>query len=215
MRHVPHLLVDSPWPEGLLGLDAGRLHHLRRVLRLADGAPVAYTDGSGTVGEGVLAGDGVERGAERAVDPPPTRLTVAVAPPDSRERQRFVVEKLAELGVERIRWLDTRFGEGRPPAAGRARQWADAGLEQSRGAWRTIVDDAPVPLAELDGTVWAAVPGAPPTPVSPSRLTLAIGPEGGWAPEDLPAGVLPVGFGERILRVETAAVVGAALILAR
>jgi 16S rRNA (uracil1498-N3)-methyltransferase len=215
MRHVPHLLVEPPWPEGVLGLDAGRLHHLRRVLRLAEGAPVVYTDGSGTVGEGVFAGEGVERGAERAVDRPPIRVTVAVALPDSRDRQRFLVEKLAELGVERIRWLDTRYGEGRPPAAGRARKWADAGLEQSRGAWRTMVDDAPVPLAGLEGMVWAAVPGAPPMPAPPSRLTLAIGPEGGWAPDDLPAGVLPVGLGERVLRVETAAVVGAGLVLVR
>jgi 16S rRNA (uracil1498-N3)-methyltransferase len=215
MRHVPHILVDPPWPEGALGLHPERLHHLRRVLRLADGAPVAYTDGSGTVGEGVLAGDGVERGIEVTVDRPRVRLTVAGAPPDSRDRQRFLIEKLSELGVERIRWLDTRFGEGRPPSAGRSRQWADAALEQSRGGWRTLVDEEPTNPGGLGGTVWAAEPGWPPPPPALGGLTLAIGPEGGWAPGDLPAQLPRVGLGERVLRVETAAIVGAALLLIR
>jgi 16S rRNA (uracil1498-N3)-methyltransferase len=45
-----------------------------------------------------------------------------------------------------------------------------------------------------------------------------VGPEGGWSPEELAAleraGCRPFRLGARVLRIETAAVVGAALLLA-
>jgi len=54
-------------------------------------------------------------------------------------------------------------------------------------------------------------------PVPPSCLTLAIGPEGGWSPEEIvqarAAGLTPVCLGPRILRTETAALVAISQIL--
>ncbi len=47
------------------------------------------------------------------------------------------------------------------------------------------------------------------------RITVAIGPEGGWTPDEeataLQAGWQPVGLGQAILRTSTAAVSAAAL----
>jgi 16S rRNA (uracil1498-N3)-methyltransferase len=52
----------------------------------------------------------------------------------------------------------------------------------------------------------------------PFAMNLFVGPEGGFAPEEIEEavsrGILPVGLGPRILRAETACVVGAALLLA-
>jgi 16S rRNA U1498 N3-methylase RsmE len=59
MRHVPHVLVPSPWHGHLLNLDEQSAHHLRKVLRLRDGAAISYTDGQGRSGEGVLEDDSV------------------------------------------------------------------------------------------------------------------------------------------------------------
>lgn len=209
-RHVPHFLVPPPWGDELR-LDDAQRHHLGRVLRLRPGALVTYTDGSGTIGTGRLTEDGIARGEEVA-HPAPPRLDLAVAPPQARERVRFLVEKVAELGATSLRWIRTTRTEGRPPAEAKARAWADAALAQSRGAWRL----------ELGSTSWAAladVPGpllvADPAGgvLGPDRLpaTIVIGPEGGLDPAEVPNRGDAVTLGGRILRTETAAMVAVAL----
>lgn len=212
MGHIPHLYLPPPWPDGAVPLGEAHRRHLH-VLRRSDGDVVSYTDGEGRVGAGRLLGGEVERGDEGQAPAPSCRLTVAVAPPSSRDRQRFLVEKLAELGVLAIRWLEARHGEGRPPARSRAQAWADASLEQSRGAWRTMVEDQPFRLSDVPGPLWVADVGAPPPADPPPRLTVAIGPEGGWAPDEIDRVEARVGLGDRVLRVETAAVAAASLVL--
>lgn len=213
MGHVPHLYLPGPWPDGPIPLDDAHRDHLRRVLRRGGGDPVTYTDGAGRVGTGTLAEEAVERGGERLVPPPPS-LTLAVAPPAAKDRARFLVEKLAELGVARLEWLRTRRGEGRVPRPDRAEAWAVAALEQSRGAWLTRVAGSEVSLAELEGKVVAADAGGGPLPEGEQELVVAIGPEGGWDPGELPPGTRRVTLGPRVLRVETAALVAATRLLA-
>mgnify|MGYP002076409617 CR=1 FL=1 len=48
-------------------------------------------------------------------------------------------------------------------------------------------------------------------PAGVGTLTVAVGPEGGWAPGEVPDGLPTVGLGRTVLRVETAAVVAAVL----
>lgn len=211
MAHVPHLMIPGPWTDRALSLDADQRHHLERVLRVRSGDPVSYTDGAGRLGEGIVRDGAVLRGDEHLVERP-TALTVAVAAPASRDRTRVLVEKLAELGVARIRWLRTAHGEGRPPRPDRSRAWAAGALEQSRGAWATAVDDVPSTWSDLDPPVLAAVPGGGPPPGRGRSVTVAIGPEGGWAGGEVPPGVATLDLGPRILRVETAAIVAAVLL---
>ena len=130
------------------------------------------------------------------------------------ERLRFLVEKLVELEVARIEWLATRRGEGRPPPAEKARAWAVGALEQCKGTRLPGIGERLVPLAGLDEPVVAAVPGGGRiSDLSP--LTIAVGPEGGWAPGELAVTVPTVGLGRTVLRVETAAIVAAVLVRAR
>lgn len=215
MGHVPHVFLPPPWPATVVPLDPARLHHLRDVLRLTPGEPVEYTDGRGTVGRGHVTGDGMERGDEHSVAAPRVSLTMAVAPPAARDRARFLVEKLAELGVGRLVWLRTGHGEGRPPAAEKAAAWAAAALEQSRGAWRMEVTAGWTSWEALVPPVVVADAGGGPLPEELASLTVAVGPEGGWHPPEVPAGLARVSLGERVLRVETAALAAAARLLAR
>lgn len=207
MGHVPHLFLPGPWEAPRLLLGDGHVHHLTRVLRMGDGAEVSYTDGAGTLGRGTLQQGAVERGPE-AVGTSAPPVSVAVAPPASRQRARYVVEKLAELGVRRLIWVRTRHTEGRPPSDEKARAWVHSALEQSRGAWEMTIDQTA--LADLDGGRLVVVhPGPDPFTLSgpaPDSPILLIGPEGGLDEDEIPSGAARLALGPTILRVETAAV---------
>ncbi|MBT8164319.1 MAG: RsmE family RNA methyltransferase [Acidimicrobiia bacterium] len=216
MRHVPHLYLCGPWESDEIALSEAHRRHLGRVLRLADGAVVSYTDGEGTTGEGELAGAAIRRGIEARVAKPAPEVAVAVAPPSKPNRARFLVEKLAELGVDRLIWLRTRHGEGRPPRPAKAEAWARAALEQSRGAWAVRID-GPVEMEDLpsSSTLWVAERETNPPPSVVNGGILVIGPEAGFAEGEVPHRANRLGLGRRVLRVETAAVVGAAILLDR
>ncbi|MGD2050942.1 MAG: RsmE family RNA methyltransferase [Acidimicrobiia bacterium] len=221
MGHVPHVYLPRPWDEDRLSVDERERRHLERVLRLEAGAAVSYTDGAGIVGEGRYAGGAVLRGEEEEIPLLPHALTMAVAPPRQVDRARFVVEKLGELGAERLVWITSHYGEGRPPRAEKSLAWAVAALQQSRGP-RLLQIEGPASIAEVvDGLpgalVLVAVPGArplePALAAAEEDVVMCIGPEGGFGEDDLPSGVVEVGLGPRILRTETAAMVAATLIL--
>ncbi|CAN5886139.1 hypothetical protein BH23ACT5_BH23ACT5_22580 [soil metagenome] len=189
----------------------GQRRHLERVLRLGEGSPVSYTDGRGVEGTGHLLNGAVMRGPE-VTGAAPARVTLAVAPPAERSRARFIVEKLAELGVARLVWVHTRRTEGRPPPPARSEAWAEAALEQSRGSWlmevasgRVEALDRPLVVADRSGT--PSWPGG--------CACVLVGPEGGFDEAELPEDAVRVSFAPTVLRVETAAVVAATLALAR
>ena len=214
-RHRPHILIagcgsnDAP-----IAVDPAAVRHLEQVLRFSSGE-VSYTDGEGLIGTGFYRAGVIERGRENPVDRP-TALSVAAAPPRTASRLRFLVEKLAELGVKRLVWLRSAHTEGRPPRLEKAERWAAGALEQSRGAWlmQIGVESIPVSAVAAIGTPVFAEPGG----LDPSELLLAedpilcIGPEGGFAPGEVPDRGLRVDLGPTVLRVETAAVVGVALL---
>lgn len=207
MAHMPHLHLPRPWEGDLLRVSEGQRRHLENVLRLGGGDPVGYTDGEGSVGSGEYLSGDVVRGEERQI-PRPSDLVVVVAPPDNRDRVRFLVEKLAEMGVAELRFLATTHGQGRPPKLERVRSWAVAGLEQSRGAWLMETSEGLVTFADL-GLPYAVCDMGADTQ-TPSARTVVIGPEGGWSPGEIPERAIRYGLGETVLRVETAALVAAA-----
>ena len=210
-KHVPHVVVGVPWTEDILTVSVLQQRHLTKVLRLHPGDTVTYTDGLGTVGEGRLVSAGIERGDERFIDRP-SSLTVAVAPPASRDRQRFLVEKLAELGVQQLVWIDTRHGEGRAAKGQKVFSWVLSAVEQSRGAWMLEIGDRPVPVASLgDAAIFCDPSGDEKTPDDASIVV--IGPEGGFGDDEIPGSSAKWSLGPTVLRVETAAIVAASRLL--
>lgn len=215
MRHVPHVYVPGPWTEPRIALDEGQLNHLVRVLRRAPGSALTYTDGDGTFGRGELRDEQLIRGDEVVVPEIRPAIRIAVAPPADRARQRFLVEKLGELGVAELIWLETKWASGRAPRHEKVLAWTIAAVEQSRGSHRMRVA-GPVELAELPpAALWVAErENGPPQRVTDGDI-IAIGPEGGLDPGEVPAGARKFGLGRRILRVETAAIAAATLFLDR
>src|SRR5690606_41001555 len=69
-------------------------------------------------------------------------------PPPPASRRFPYTTLFRSLGVARLLWVRTRFTEGRPPPAAKSKAWAEAALEQSRGAW--LMDIGQCALSDLD-----------------------------------------------------------------
>jgi 16S rRNA (uracil1498-N3)-methyltransferase len=212
--HVPHLFLPGPWDVQQLPVGERITHHLEQVLRISGSQRVSYTDGHGRLGVGSYESGLLTRGEERT-ETHRQRLTIRVAPPKNRNRVRFLVEKLAELEVTRLVWLKTVFTEGRPPPQDKARAWSIGALEQSRGCWEMeiggpasleeLVDAGTLFVADLEG---GSVDGARTT----ENPVLCVGPEGGFAADEVPDSAVRIKLAERVLRIETAAIAGAVLL---
>lgn len=206
-RHVPHLVVSAPWDGQKLGLSVVQWRHITKVLRMKSGQAVTYTDGLGTMGRGILGPQLIDRGDEETV-PRPRELTVAVAPPANKDRQRFLVEKLAELGVARLLWLESEHGRERVANPTKVFSWVLSAVEQSRGAHLMETSADMTRLEDLKGSLVVCHPGGDPTTPSEADV-VAIGPEGGFTDEEIPQDARLWDLGPTVLRVETAAIAAA------
>ena len=204
------MLVDDVEAPTLSESDA---HHVFRVLRVRDGDAVTVTDGAGAWRTCVAADESLTPQSDvRRTPPRPTPLTVAFAIP-KQDRPEWIVQKLTEIGIDRIvplraersivRWNGDRTARHLV----KLRRVAVEALQQSRGVWLPEVAE-PVDAAALLSEAVAAEPGA--RPIGPGDFTVAIGPEGGWSPAELEAATDTVSLGATVLRVETAAIVAAA-----
>ena len=203
--------------------------HLFRARRLAGDARLRLVDGEGRArwaevvtidrrrAELRLLGEAPARDPSRRVE-----LLVAAPRP---ERAAWLVEKATELGVAAVRFLASeRAVRGvDDKSLARLRRIAVAALEQCGGA-RLPVLSGPHELADLTGLVlpervYLLEPSATaPLPAGGDEpAAVLVGPEGGWSDEDLAvldATATRVRLGQRVLRVETAAIAAAALLLA-
>ena len=192
-------------------LDPDAEHHLRRVLRLRDGEAVTVTDGAGRWRACRVSGPGIEVDGDVVMVARPLELTVAVAVP-KQDRPEWVVQKLTELGVDRIVLLHAARsvvrwdGDRAPRHLERLRRVASEAAMQSRRVWLPVVD-GPVDAAELLPRSVVAEPGG--RALAASDTTVAVGPEGGWTPDELSLARDRVSLGDTVLRVETAALAAA------
>ncbi len=212
-RSAGHVLVaDVDTPDA----DAPTTHHLGRVLRLRDGAVVTVTDGAGRWRTCRWVGGALEPDGDVIAEPRPDDVTVAVAPPKG-DRLDWLVQKVTEVGVTRlvlliaersvVRWDPDRADR----QLDRLRRIAGEAAMQSRRVWLPELC-GPRPAAEVLASTAIAEPAG--RPVAAGDRAIAIGPEGGWSPAELAQAADRVSLGATVLRVETAAVVAAALMLA-
>jgi 16S rRNA (uracil1498-N3)-methyltransferase len=201
-------------------LGEGDRHHFERVLRLRAGEEVTVADGAGTWRRCRYAGGGDLEPLGEVVSSPAPRpvLTVAFALTKG-ERPELTVQKLTELGVDRIipfaasrsvaRWEGDRASRH----VERLRKVAREAAMQSRRVHLPAVDEV------ADFAAVAALPGAAMADAAGESLTLAtptvlIGPEGGWDDSERRAGLPLVRLGPQVLRAETAAMAVGTLLTA-
>ena len=213
----PHVFVaDLGEPE----LEPDDRHHLGRVLRVRPGDAITVSDGRGRW-RSCRFGDPVEpTGPVVEVPAPEPALTIAFAPVKG-DRPELVVQKLTELGVDRIvpflaersvvRWDAER---GRKHVE-RLRKVAREAAMQSRRCRLPEVAEL-TPFAQLVANDRGAVALAEREGQPPSLLcrTVLIGPEGGWSRSELALNLPLVALGDQVLRAETAAITAAGVLTA-
>jgi len=220
--HVPRARIAG----GRARLEPAEWHYLRHVLRLAPGAALEVFDGEGGAHQALLPAEGeeLELGPRRVRVAPRALLWLAFAPPRG-DRADLVVQKAVELGAARLLPFEAARSVVRLDAErgqARAARWGRIAAEAARQCGRADVPevDAPATLARV---LLAPPPafrrllcfegGGEPLAAAldlaaPGHLVV-IGPEGGFAPDEVAAaaaaGARPVSLGPRILRAETAA----------
>ncbi len=221
---TPRLHLDQSLAPGVaLSLEGERVHYLRNVLRLREGAevrPFNAEDGEWRARIAVAGRHRLELVLDRRLrEPSPEPGPTLAFAPIRRNRLEWLVEKAVELGAAALVPVLTRRTVVRPENSDRLAAIAVEAAEQcERLSVPTIA--APVPLAQ-----WLASSAAPRIlfaeergggePVlaamrrSPGAVIL-VGPEGGFAEDELALlhaapEAAAVSLGRLILRAETAA----------
>ncbi|AKJ65402.1 RsmE family RNA methyltransferase [Kiritimatiella glycovorans] len=225
----------AEWEKERCTLPDRAAHHLSTVLRVRPGTRVTVFDGGGRAAKAeVIESSGssvVLRVGERwTVPPPATRITLYLALPKGAALE-LVLQKAVELGTARVVPFEARRSVARLKPEQRRRKtgrWRtivrnaaeqcgacrltdvaepagfESALESARGEDRLLIgalEEERRPLREV-------LRESP----APESVGLMIGPEGDFTGEEvraaIEAGAVPVCFGDRILRTETAALFG-------
>ena len=233
------LYVQAPLAEGVaIELDGGQAHYLRSVLRLGPGEAVALFNGRD--GEWLARIESIAKSRATLSAESRTReqrpepdLWLAFAP-IKRARIDFTAQKAAELGVSVLWPIMTRRTMVERVNTDRLTANAIEAAEQSERltvpevreptSLDRMIDqwpsDRPMILCDETGAA-GGVPGiaealAAAGPEMRQRAGFVIGPEGGFAQEELDRlrslpFVTAVGLGPRLLRADTAALAALAV----
>lgn len=226
-----------------LSITGDEAHHALRVKRLAVGDPVEIIDGQGQLAHATLAASSKRGQLWEAVFHITSRTRLAplspqlevCAPPPKGDRFEGMIDQLSQVGAAVYRPLLTRrtIVDPRSAKLERLQRVALEASKQCGRAWTLTIappldfsaaliapvvpaahsSSAPtIILADASGTTWCS------PPVLPASIRLLIGPEGGFTPDELhaarAASVHVHRFGPHIMRVETAAPMAAAVLLA-
>jgi 16S rRNA (uracil1498-N3)-methyltransferase len=223
--------VEQPIQGDIAELIGDEARHLTAVMRAKIGDEVLLFDGNGWEFVARIASIAKQRVTLTIVEKRevcrelPFSLTLAVALPKG-DRQKWLVEKITELGVTRLVPIVTERGVAQPVESalerlrrgvleaskqcGRNRLLEIAEPQAASGLFAAQANDAVRMIAHPTGRPLGKILGASLT----AGLIAAIGPEGGFTDAEVAAAVSggwqAVSLGSRILRVETAAIAIAA-----
>jgi 16S rRNA (uracil1498-N3)-methyltransferase len=237
--------IADTWTASTASLTGDQAHHLSRVLRATPGQIYDIVSNGFLHRAEIISisEDQVDFTLHEELSSDtslPLHLLLAVFKFDHME---WAIEKATELGVARITPILARRTEKHlaQSSAKRAERWRRITLEASKQSRRTTVPEIANPtdlkrtleqesaptrilLSEteqqtsLSAALQASVRTAPSEAVT-QNIAIAIGPEGGWTPEEMSLFSQhrwqPVTLGPRILRAETAAIAAIAIASAR
>lgn len=220
-----------------ISLAGDEWHHCANVLRMGEGESVLLFDGQGLCIEGMIKVASKKEGLIELIqdhsafymNDRPYKVIIAFAPTKNIDRTEFAVEKLVELGVDEICFLDCDHAERAHLRIDRLEKIVLSAAKQSRKArlpvltdlidpgmlitqYRQNYPDIEILCGHLDDT---SVPLSE-NYFPPQDVLILIGPEGGFSKEETEQmtmrGGKMVTIGPYRLRVETAAITACAAI---
>jgi 16S rRNA (uracil1498-N3)-methyltransferase len=231
---VKRLFAPSlPAAGGDVALDEAAARHAR-VLRLRTGDAVSLFDGEGHEAEGEVVSTAplVCRVGLPSMRPQPGPRVVLVQCLPKGPKLETIVRMTTELGVAAVHLAVAERSVARPKEGrDKLERLLRVAREAARQSGRSVVPEIvlPAPLPEVAGRAPAgtsrllfregATGALDDALARGSAAWIVVGPEGGLGDAEAAAldalGYRPIGLGAAILRVETAAVVAAALVLDR
>lgn len=235
---MPRFYSPPPLPlSDTFELPPDAAHHASRVLRLRVGDAVDIFDGIGGECRGVIADLNGKRVTVAGITPSsiqresPLHVVLAQAL-SSSEKMDWVIQKATELGVTEIQPLATERSVAKLAAervAHRLAHWQQVAISACEQCGRNVL---PVINAPLDMMQWLQqeeavpdakfilLPGGTATLHEQARpkgkVALLIGAEGGFSQAEstaaLQCGYIPIRLGARVMRTETAAIAGIAVL---
>lgn len=225
LRALPRLFVPGATPDEEIELPSEEVDKLRKVLRLSPGAIIAVLPGDGSIIRCEFQNRiAVPIDVHHPDVEPALQLTVAQALPKG-ERLEDIVRACTEIGVAKfiffssertvVKWDEKKIQDRLKRLQIIAREAAELSfrtkvptLEWSSGLKDVLAEEPEaVVLSEVDGL-------ARPLESRGDKMTIVVGPEGGWAPRELQLiGDRGVSLGPRVLRVDHAAPAAAAILL--
>ncbi len=217
---------------GEVALPAEEVKHLFKVLRAVDGDELVLLDGKGTVACAVIApGRRIVVRSVESVPPPRVRVHVFPAAP-RRQKMDQMLKQCAEVGAWSITPISAARSVALPSGDSVLDRWRVELAEACKQSGNPYLPDVSEmerlasAVSRVTSSGFAAfygdADGAPPRVAverAGGRADLAwfVGPEGGFTPEEKAmmdaAGFAALSVGPWTMRVETAAPVGAALLL--
>jgi len=204
--------------------------HLFRTLRAVPGEVVELTDGHGTLATAEVAdGQNLTVKTVTKVSPPAVKIHLFIAPP-RHQKMDILLKQCAEIGVWSLVPMLTARSVSTPEKAAVLERWRTLLIEGCKQAKNPFVPEIMLPidfstavkLASKQG--YRGFIGSLRASSHPAALTEKVsdaawfvGPEGGFTEAEeaimKAAGFTELRLGPWVLRVETAAVVGAAILL--
>ena len=218
--YAPDILKSNELPQE-------EAQHCTRVLRLREGDEIQLTDGRGYFFEAEITTISSKHchvqllGKIKQDLPWQNQIHIAMAPAKNMDRNEWFAEKVTEIGVNQISFLNSRYSERKEIKSERIEKILISAMKQSQKATLpqlySMIDFAKFISQYFDGQKFIAhcYPEEKPYLANVYKkgenAIILIGPEGDFSEEEVALaiknGFQPVSLGESRLRTETAAIV--------
>jgi len=229
----------KPITQPSVELSGSEAHHLSAVRRLTVGDKVELFDGEGTIAVATIAAIAGKKVSLRIDEiktlPKPTHEQIVIAVSIAKgDRFDWMIEKCTELGVGRISPVIFERTVKQPKNPHITSRWNNLAIAAAKQSGRVFLPQIDRPLALADaikvlkrdfpqgefllGSPSADAPFLINQPLTCNGVIVFIGPEGGLTEQEQTFlkenGVQPVRLADTILRIETAAVASASILVA-
>jgi len=223
-------LAEKLKPDEVHSLPEQDSRHCIKVLRKKTGDQIMILNGMGIIYTGIISKEDPRKCRfkvveEKTVEPDHRQIHLSIAPTKNLERIEWLVEKVTELGVSRISFIQCQNSERNKMNTGRLRRKAVSAIKQSGNPYLPAIDEL-VSFQEFINYPFGGSRKFLAHSMAPLSLmreigpdlsyVILVGPEGGFSSQEIKDAETnrfeQVKLSSQVLRTETAGLVACALL---